>query len=194
VASERQIAANRRNAQKSSGPRSASGKKRAGQNALRHGLCTPMAGPAFARAVEHLACRLVRDGAEASALRSAREAAEGLLDLERVRRFEVALIGRVSAFGRLDVPRIFASIRDEVAWVALHFLGARLRKSEPRFAVDDLPEMPTEEPQRTSEGPRRALPFLLRLQRFEARAVAKRDRGIRALALRKALRANTSKD
>jgi hypothetical protein len=187
MATERQIAANRRNAQKSTGPRSVSGKKRASKNAFRHGLCTPMAGPAFARAVEHLACRLVRDGADASALGSAREAAEGMLDLERVRRFEVALIARVSAFGRLDVPKIFASIRDEVAWVALHFLGAKLRKNEPKFAVDDLPEMPTEEPQRTAEAVRRALPALLRLQRYEARAAARRDRAVRELALSQCL-------
>ena len=38
MASERQIAANRRNAKKSSGPRSAVGKARSRRNALRHGL------------------------------------------------------------------------------------------------------------------------------------------------------------
>jgi hypothetical protein len=36
--SERQLRANRRNAQKSTGPKSRVGKKRAGQNAYRHGL------------------------------------------------------------------------------------------------------------------------------------------------------------
>jgi hypothetical protein len=38
MASERQIAANRRNARKSTGPRSAAGKKRASRNAYRYGL------------------------------------------------------------------------------------------------------------------------------------------------------------
>jgi len=38
VASERQIAANRRNAQKSTGPRSVAGKRRARRNAYQHGL------------------------------------------------------------------------------------------------------------------------------------------------------------
>jgi hypothetical protein len=38
MASERQIAANRRNARKSTGPRSNAGMKRASRNAYRHGL------------------------------------------------------------------------------------------------------------------------------------------------------------
>ena len=38
MAGERQIAANRRNAHKSTGPRSVEGKKRASRNAYRHGL------------------------------------------------------------------------------------------------------------------------------------------------------------
>jgi hypothetical protein len=38
MASERQIAANRRNARKSTGPRSCAGMKRASRNAYRHGL------------------------------------------------------------------------------------------------------------------------------------------------------------
>src|SRR6266567_3577909 len=42
MASERQIAANRRNAQKSTGPQTYGGKKRIGKNAYRHGLAARM--------------------------------------------------------------------------------------------------------------------------------------------------------
>jgi len=63
MASERQLAANRANARKSSGPRSASGKTRASRNALKHGLNTPMSGVAFAREVEALA-RQIADHAK----------------------------------------------------------------------------------------------------------------------------------
>jgi hypothetical protein len=44
MASERQIAANRRNARKSTGPRSGAGKKRASRNAYRHGLTLSIRG------------------------------------------------------------------------------------------------------------------------------------------------------
>jgi len=41
--------------------------------------------------------------------------------------------------------------------------------------------MPTEEPARTTEAFRRALPELVRLNRYERRAIARRDQAICAL-------------
>jgi len=57
MASERQIEANRRNARKSTGPRSTSGKKRASGNAFRHGLTKPISSADFEREVERLAAK-----------------------------------------------------------------------------------------------------------------------------------------
>jgi hypothetical protein len=107
-----------------------------------------------------------------------------MLELDRVRRFNVAFIGRVSTFGRLDAAKIFASKLDEGAWIMLHYCGAKLWKNRPKFAVDNLPPMPKDEPQCTAEAVRRALPSLLRLQRYEARAAARRDQAVRAIAKR----------
>lgn len=73
---------------------------------------------------------------------------------------------------------------DEAAWIMLHYFGAKLWKNRPKFAVDNLPPTPTEEPQRTAEAVRRALPSLLKLNRYESRAVARRDRAIAAISQR----------
>ena len=45
--------------------------------------------------------------------------------------------------------------------------------------VDPLSTMPTEEPERSAEALRRALPELLKLVRYERRAVLRRDRALR---------------
>jgi hypothetical protein len=47
--------------------------------------------------------------------------------------------------------------------------------------IDPLATMPTQEPQRTAEAMRRALPVLIKLNRYEARAVSRRDRAIREI-------------
>ena len=44
--------------------------------------------------------------------------------------------------------------------------------------------MPAQEPARTAEAVRRMLPDLLKLNRYESRAVTRRDRAIRAITLR----------
>jgi hypothetical protein len=184
MASERQIAANQRNARNSSGPRSTSGKKRASQNAYRHGLTKPITSAEFAREVDTLARQIAGDTEDNIKIELARGAAEAELELVRVRRVKVALIERVSAFGRFDVPNRFASPKDELAWMLQHFCGATLWKGRPKFAVDPLPVMPSQEPQRTAEAVRRALPDLLKLNRYESRAVTRRDRAIRTIMLR----------
>jgi hypothetical protein len=57
-------------------------------------------------------------------------------------------------------------------------------EARPKLAINPLPEMPSQEPQRTAEAVRRILPELIRLHRYESRAVTRRDRAIRAIAMR----------
>ena len=47
--------------------------------------------------------------------------------------------------------------------------------------------MPTTDPERTAEAIRRALPQLIKLDRYERRAVARRDRATRQVVARKAI-------
>jgi hypothetical protein len=107
MASERQIAANRRNARKSTGPRSGAGRKRASRNAYRHGLTLNITSTAaFAKQLNKLARKIAGDTKDAITLERARAVAHAELDLARVRRAKVALIERASAFGELDPPRL----------------------------------------------------------------------------------------
>jgi hypothetical protein len=129
MASERQLAANRANARKSTGPRSASGKKRASRNALKHGLNTPMSGAEFARTTEALARQIAGNSKDRLRMAAARDAAAAQLELARVQRVGVAFIKRIAAFGRLEQRKLFRMIRDETAWIALTCLGARLGRS-----------------------------------------------------------------
>jgi hypothetical protein len=184
MASERQIEANRRNARNSSGPRSASGKKRASQNAFRHGLTRPISSAEFARETETLARQIAGDTENKITIELARDAAEAVLELARVRHVKVALIERVVALGRFDVPKRFASPKDELAWMVQRLCGTTLWKGRPKFAVDPLPAMPSQEPERTAEAVRRILPELIKLYRYESRAVTRRDRAIRTIARR----------
>ena len=189
MATERQIAANRRNARNSAGPRSVSGKTRASQNAFKHGLTVRRTSVEFERQVEVLARQIAGDTADKMILQYARDAAEAELELARVRQVKTALIERIVAFGGFDVPKHFPSDLAEVRWLIAmddYIEGRRARPLGPTrpIAVNPLDTMPAEEPQRSAEGTRRTLPELARLHRYESRAVARRDRAIRAITLR----------
>ena len=87
MASLKQIAANRRNATKSTGPVTAQGKARASRNARRHGLSVPVCRTsAVAADIGEFALQLVGDGASRTEIGLARAVAESQLELVRIRR------------------------------------------------------------------------------------------------------------
>jgi hypothetical protein len=105
VASERQIAANRANARKSSGPRSSAGKSRASRNAYRHGLSLSVGTNApLAPQLETLARKIAGNAVDAITHERAREIAQAEFDLARVRRAKVALIESARACATADRP------------------------------------------------------------------------------------------
>jgi hypothetical protein len=70
----RRLAANRRNARRSTGPRTASGKRSVAVNALRHGLSVPVfADPSRAPEVAELAERIAKGSTDAQVRERARE-------------------------------------------------------------------------------------------------------------------------
>jgi hypothetical protein len=110
MATERQIAANRRNAVKSTGPRSSAGKRRARRNSYRHGLSVAATGSP--EQVEKLARKIAGAGADAMVLEQARTVAQAQLDLTQIRRMRASLIQRMSEFGVLDTPDPLGTFRD----------------------------------------------------------------------------------
>lgn len=179
MATERQIAANRRNASKSTGPRSRAGKERAGRNASRHGLTVSLnSSAAFAKQIEKLAWKIVGNTDNKIVVEYARDAAQAAIDLARIRRVRVAFIERASAFGALDSPPLFENARE-----ISQFLSSIDRGEMPTLPkrVDPAATMPCQEPERTAEAVRRALPELIKLDRYESRAVARRDKAIREI-------------
>src|SRR3989442_9953891 len=91
--SKRKIAANKRNAARSTGPKTADGKTRAGRNAYRHGLAVSVLNdPAISSEVERLARAIVGKRSDPYELVQARIVAEAEFDLLRVRSTRVNMI------------------------------------------------------------------------------------------------------
>jgi hypothetical protein len=116
VATERQIAANRCNAQKSTGPKSTAGRKSSSQNALRHGLSLRLSSIDFEKQIENLARKIAGDAEDRITLAHAYVAAEAELELQRIRQFKVAMYERIKAFGDLDGTKSFQSDKEEIRW------------------------------------------------------------------------------
>ena len=175
MATERQIAANRANASRSTGPRSRAGRKRAAGNATVHGLgANLLFNTALTEQVEKLAREIAGSVADAILLQYARDAAYAEIDLARVRRIKVALIERVSAIGTLDGP-LYEDVRG-----VRKILDMLARGELPR-RIDPLATMPSGELERTAEAVRRALPELIKLDRYESRAAARRAKALREI-------------
>lgn len=93
MATEKQIAANRANAQKSTGPKTAAGKLKSSRNAYRHGLsCQFRFDPIFSAKAEAIARGLMGEDASEDKLRSATEFAHAQLELQRIRSTRTGLM------------------------------------------------------------------------------------------------------
>jgi hypothetical protein len=184
MATEKQIAANRANAARSTGPRSTGGKKRVSRNAVTHGLTIKYPSAEFTRQLDKRARQIASDGD--FDLELARTVAEAELELARVSRVKVGLIERVSAMGGFEPPKHFATRKEMWAWFNATRRGILGRQSKPLDPVwvEPADTMPSTEPEREAEAVRRTLSELSKLWRYERRALARRNRGIKALMVR----------
>jgi len=144
MATERQIAANRRNASRSTGLRSRAGRKWAGGNATVHNL---LSNTALAEQVEKLAREIAGSADDAILLQYARDAAYAEIDLAPARRIKFALIERASAVETLDGP-IFEDVR------GVRKILAILARGELPRGIDPLATMPAGELERIAMRPK----------------------------------------
>jgi len=150
------------------------GRRRASRNAYRHGLTLSInSTAAFAKQLDTLVRKIAGDSEDAIVLERARAIAQAELDLARVRRAKLALIERASAFGELDPPQLTVT---QLIRIANAFDRGKLT-IVPK-SIDALATMPSQEPDRSAEAIRRVLPELRKLERYERRAAARRDRAI----------------
>ena len=92
MTSDKKISSNRKNAKKSSGPKSAKGKSRAARNALRHGLAIPVGTVAGLRDdIETLALSIARAIGTVTATELSQQAAEAQLEIFRIRKARATL-------------------------------------------------------------------------------------------------------
>jgi hypothetical protein len=115
---------------------------------------------------------------DALTLEAAREIVQAELDLAQVRRAKVSLIERARAFGTADRPQGSVSSVDDVLNAAV----------EPGRAMSDPMASAPLMPPRSAQASRQVLPALGRLDRYERRAAARRDRAVIDLARAKGKR------
>ena len=164
MASERQIAANRRNAQKSTGPNSRAGKRRAAQNAWKHGLSARFTSHDTDPLIDKLAGQVAGKTDHVGIRQCARDIAAAELELVRIRRVRIGLIKGARVFG-LDTTEQEHGLptQDPLAKEAAFVM---VKRPSPE-AADVL---------------RRVLPDLTRILRYERHAAARRDKAVRRLS------------
>jgi hypothetical protein len=156
MASPRRIAANRRNAARSTGPVTTTGKMRASRNALKHGFNVSVRhDPASSDKLEVLAEAIAGKNPTARRLRAALDVAEAQLELKRVQEYRLALI---------------ESEQIEI--------GAALRG-----APKDDPEDEDIAAQEYALAYARALPILTKLERYERRARTRIEETLRSFGI-----------
>jgi hypothetical protein len=152
VTSERQLAANRRNAVRSTGPRTQAGKVRSAGNAFRHGLAGNRVQALKSPEIEKLTRLFAGNTSDSSAHHRAREAALAQLDIVAVRAVRAALLQPLMIGACERIYLVDGS-------------SPKLRRSRTTGA----------------NGRTKAAKVILRLDRYEKRAFARRASAFREL-------------
>jgi hypothetical protein len=116
MATEKQIMANRRNAKRSTGPRTAAGKSISSRNAFRHGLSrSPDSDETTQAKMEALARAIARENPDDERREAAIEAAAAHLEIERVCNVRIEMLSMINltSVTPKELWRLLAVDRDE---------------------------------------------------------------------------------
>lgn len=115
MASDKQIAANRANAKRSTGPKTALGKSKSSRNALRHGLSCSLKRDALPPEIENLAQALVVDNGDEGQRLAATALASAQWELMRIRSVRARMMAAIdlSSTDASDWKRLVALDRYE---------------------------------------------------------------------------------
>jgi hypothetical protein len=137
MTSERRLAANRRNARASTGPKTAAGKACAARNARRHGLAVPIgADPVLGAQAEAFAREIVGDEASPQLRALARAIAEAQLDIVRVRSARREVMQ--SSLGSLGKEKLALAISECATQLERFDRYERRALSRRKFAIRTL--------------------------------------------------------
>ena len=135
MTTDRKIASNRKNAKKSTGPRSEAGRHRSRANALRHGLAIAIGSdPSFSAEIEKLALALDPGKDKQTVGNFARQFAEAELDLLRVRKIRASQFKAI--VGNPDAPsEVHSELNENLAKLERYERRAYLRRKSALHAM-----------------------------------------------------------
>jgi len=179
LTTDRQQRANRTNAKSSTGPKTATGKARSAQNALRHGLnLSVLSDPALEPQVEVMARKIAGRGANAEVMERARRIAEAQVDLNRVRDCRRRLFLGFSTDPNYHSLQV---LRRQLRVIETIYRVGRLRGAP--FEIDDVEDMisprPLEGEQELAAILGERVSQLAALDQYERRAWSRRKFAIR---------------
>jgi hypothetical protein len=106
VATEKQIRANRANAKKSTGPKTAAGRLKSSRNAVRHKLSVPLPDDVTTATTEAMVRLLVRDKTNEAQLAAATEVALAQQELLRIRAVRTEMAAQIRDLASADIETL----------------------------------------------------------------------------------------
>lgn len=125
-----------------------------------------------AKRIERLARKIAGDATDVIILECARAAAQAEFDLAQVLQVKGALIERMRTLREFDAPLRSRPTRQIIRTGATGMLSVPVQAEG---------TMSSTEPERSGQAVRRVLPELVKLDRYERRAAARRERSVRII-------------